>query len=51
LRPAPVLRARDAAATLAAIRRFAATRRTIYLPTYDPAAAGRLDRRECVSAK
>ena len=39
----------DAVATLDAIRRFAATRRTVYLPTHDPAAAQRLERRECVS--
>jgi glyoxylase-like metal-dependent hydrolase (beta-lactamase superfamily II) len=38
----------DAAATLAAIRRFAAARPTIYLPTHDPEAARRLEGRECV---
>jgi len=38
----------DAAATLGAIRRFAATRRTIYLPAHDPAAARRLAAREFV---
>jgi len=38
----------EVAATLAAIRRFAATRRTIYLPSHDPAAARRLERREAV---
>ena len=38
----------DATATLKAIRRFAETRRTIYLPTHDPAAAERLERRACV---
>jgi glyoxylase-like metal-dependent hydrolase (beta-lactamase superfamily II) len=38
----------DASATLDAIRRFAATRRTLYLPTHDPASTGRLERRECV---
>ena len=36
------------AATLDAIRRFAAMRPTIYLPTHDPAAARRLAGRECV---
>jgi glyoxylase-like metal-dependent hydrolase (beta-lactamase superfamily II) len=41
----------DAAATLDAIRRFAATRRTIYLPTHDPAAARRLAAREFVSVE
>jgi glyoxylase-like metal-dependent hydrolase (beta-lactamase superfamily II) len=41
----------EAAATLAAIRRFAATRPTIYLPTHDPAAARRLERREVVSVE
>jgi glyoxylase-like metal-dependent hydrolase (beta-lactamase superfamily II) len=41
----------DAAATLHAIRRFAQTRRTIYLPTHDPAAAERLARRACVSVE
>jgi glyoxylase-like metal-dependent hydrolase (beta-lactamase superfamily II) len=41
----------DATATLKAIRRFAETRPTIYLPTHDPAAAERLERRACVSAE
>jgi len=39
----------DAAATLDAIRRFAATRPTVYLPSHDPDAAGRLERRQVVS--
>ena len=38
----------DATATLKAIRRFAETRRVIYLPTHDSAAAERLERRACV---
>ncbi len=38
-----------AATTLESIRRFAATRRTIYLPTHDPAAVQRLAQRECVA--
>jgi glyoxylase-like metal-dependent hydrolase (beta-lactamase superfamily II) len=38
----------DATATLEAIRRFAGLRRTIYLPTHDPAAARRLAGREFV---
>jgi glyoxylase-like metal-dependent hydrolase (beta-lactamase superfamily II) len=41
----------DAAATLAAIRRFAATRPTVYLPSHDPEAARRLERREIVSVE
>jgi len=41
----------DATATLKAVRRFAETQRTIYLPTHDPAAAERLERRACVSAE
>jgi glyoxylase-like metal-dependent hydrolase (beta-lactamase superfamily II) len=41
----------DAAATLHAIRRFVAMRPTIYLPTHDPAAARRLERREVVSVE
>lgn len=41
----------DAAATLDAIRRFAVTRPTIYLPTHDPEAARRLERRDVVSVE
>lgn len=39
-----------ATATLATIRRFAATRPTIFLPTHDPAAAQRLATRQTVAA-
>ena len=38
-----------ASATLAAIRAFAASRPTIYLPTHDPDAAGRLAERQAVA--
>jgi glyoxylase-like metal-dependent hydrolase (beta-lactamase superfamily II) len=40
---------RAAAATLGAIRQFAATRRVVYLPTHDPESAARLAGRVCVS--
>ena len=38
------------AATLAAIKRFAATQPTIYLPTHDPESAARLAARRSVPA-
>ena len=41
----------DATATLHAIRRFTATRPTVYLPTHDPAAAQRLERGACVTVE